>query len=138
MTQKYLMYSRVCLFAEDVSAPRSFPARSIKENFPYKGFLAVLFLKIIWNTAWDRDEWELAEVCPEVRRLLPDVMSFKTSSTEVTTVSVKPTTTTCCLPSSSTRNFDLPDKRSNTWKKSKQEYSNGFFSWNWKFQMSTV
>ena len=26
--------SRVCLLAEDVSAPRSFPAKSMRENFP--------------------------------------------------------------------------------------------------------
>ena len=74
-------------------------------------------LKMIWKTACDRDECELAEVCPEVRRLLPEVMSFKTSSTELTTLSVNPTTTTCCLPSSKTLNFDFPESRSKTWKK---------------------
>ncbi len=52
----------VCLFAEDVSAPRSLPARSISENLPYRGFLAVLFRKIIWNTACDRDECWFADV----------------------------------------------------------------------------
>ena len=31
-----------------------------------------------------------------------------------TSVSVSPTTTTCCFPSSSTRSFDFPDSRSNT------------------------
>ena len=104
----------VCLLADDVSAPRSLPAKSISENFPYRGFLAVLVLNMIWNTAWDREECWLAEVCPDVRRLLPDVMSFKTSSTEVTTLSVSPTTWTCCLPSSRTRSLDLPDNKSKT------------------------
>ena len=32
----------------------------------------------------------------------------------LTSVSVSPTTTTCCFPSSSTRSFDFPDSRSNT------------------------
>ena len=40
------------------------------------------------------EELELAEVLPEVRRLLPRLMRARTSSTEATSVSVSPTTTT--------------------------------------------
>ena len=75
-------------------------------------------LKIIsstWNTAWLLDEWAFALVCPDVRRLLPWVISLRTSSTQSTSDSVSPTTTTCCFPSSNTRNLDLPDRRSNTY-----------------------
>jgi hypothetical protein len=43
---------RVCLLAEEVSAPRSFPAKSINENFPYNDFLAP-WRRIIWKTACD-------------------------------------------------------------------------------------
>ena len=57
-----LVHLRVCLLADDVSAPRSFPAKSINENFPYKVFLGFVFLRIIWKTACDRDEWAFADV----------------------------------------------------------------------------
>ena len=40
-----------------------------------------------------------------------------------TSVSVSPTTTTCCFPSSNTRSFDFPDKRSNTLKYHLRFYS---------------
>lgn len=54
---------RVWRSALEVSAPRSFPARSIRENLP----CILSFLRsIIWNTAWLRDEWALADVCPDV------------------------------------------------------------------------
>lgn len=52
---------RVCRLADDVSAPRSLPARSIKENFP-----CTLVIpgdrKTIWKIACDLEEFELADV----------------------------------------------------------------------------
>lgn len=105
----------VCLFAEEVSAPLSFPARSMSENFPWSVLFILFCLRITWKTACDLELWALAEVCPEVRMLLPWLISFKTSSTHSTTFSVSPTITTCCFPSSRTRSFDFPDRRSNTW-----------------------
>ncbi len=37
----------------------------MSENFPYNFFIP-LFLRMIWNTACDRDEWLFADVVPEV------------------------------------------------------------------------
>ena len=54
---------RVCRSALDVSAPRSFPARSMRENLPC---ILPRRRRMIWNTAWLRDECALADVCPEV------------------------------------------------------------------------
>lgn len=54
---------RVCRSALEVSAPRSFPARSTKENLPCTLPLA---RRRIWKQAWEREELELANVCPEV------------------------------------------------------------------------
>ena len=65
----------VCLLAEFVSAPRSFPAKSIRENFPCKGLLLVFTLKTIWKTAWLLDEFAFALVWPDMRRLLPLVIT---------------------------------------------------------------
>ena len=59
----------VCLSADVVSAPLSLPARSIRENFPCISPLPLLFccdLRMSWKTAWDLDEWALADVCPDV------------------------------------------------------------------------
>lgn len=129
---------RVCRSALDVSAPRSFPARSMRENLPC---ILPLLRRIIWNTAWLRDEWALAEVCPDVLRkttykndygcvnnstggkklsdwsnlqLLPISMSLSTSSVHLTSRSCSPTTWTCCFPSSRTRSFAFLFRRSNT------------------------
>ena len=101
-----ILFLLVCRFAEEVSAPRSLPAKSIRENFPYKGnFLVDAFLKMIWNTACDLEECWLAEVCPEVLKLLPEVMSLRTSSTDSTTVSVSPTTCTWKIPDNWSKTF---------------------------------
>lgn len=54
---------RVWRSALDVSAPLSFPARSMRENLPC---IFPFFRRMIWNTAWLRDEWALADVCPDV------------------------------------------------------------------------
>lgn len=54
---------RVCRSALDVSAPLSFPARSIRENFPC---IFPRRRRMIWKTAWLREEWALADVCPDV------------------------------------------------------------------------
>lgn len=54
---------RVCRSALEVSTPRSFPARSTKENLPCSLPLA---RRRIWKQAWDREELVLANVCPEV------------------------------------------------------------------------
>lgn len=54
---------RVCRSALEVSAPLSLPARSMSENFPC---IFPFLRRMIWNTAWLRDEWAFADVCPEV------------------------------------------------------------------------
>ena len=36
------------------------------KNSLVQGILTYLFLKMIWNTAWDLDEFWLADVCPDV------------------------------------------------------------------------
>lgn len=133
--------SRVCRSALEVSAPRSFPARSIRENFPCS---FPRLRKIIWNTAWLREEWAFADVCPDVLKgtqwfvtihqilhsdcsvmrtsyntylqLFPTSISFRTSSVHFTSFSCSPTTCTCCFPSSRTRNLALRFRRSNTYK----------------------
>lgn len=54
---------RVCRSALDVSAPLSLPAKSTKENLP----CSFPFLRrIIWKQAWEREELEFANVCPDV------------------------------------------------------------------------
>ena len=105
--------SRVWRLADDVSAPRSLPAKSTKENLPCNREFGRV-RKIIWKTACEREEWALADVWPEVRTLLPCWINLSTSSTESTERSHRPTSCTCCLPSSSTRNLALPFKRSKT------------------------
>jgi len=70
--------------------------------------------RTIWKTAWDRDEWLLANVTPDVRTALPCWISFITSSTFVISASFMPMICTCCLPSSSTRSFCLLFNKSNT------------------------
>jgi len=70
--------------------------------------------RIIWKTAWERDEWLLADVTPEVRTVFPCWMSRITSATLTMTCSLSPTTCTCCFPSSNTRSFCFPFSRSNT------------------------
>lgn len=136
---------RVWRSALDVSAPLSFPARSIRENFPC---IFPRRRRMIWNTAWLREEWALADVWPEVLKgqrkqtytlklgakclwtifirlqllllfhlqLFPTSMSLRTSSVHFTSLSCSPTTCTCCLPSSRTRNLALRFSRSNTFK----------------------
>jgi len=91
--------SRVCLSAVEMSAPRSFPAKSIREKVTQK---CPLFLSMIWKMAWLREEWVLAEVLPDVWHLRPVSISLMTSSMLVTSSSHSPTTWICCLPSSST------------------------------------
>lgn len=54
---------RVWRSALDVSAPLSFPARSIRENFPC---IFPRRRRMIWKTAWLREEWALAAVWPDV------------------------------------------------------------------------
>jgi len=68
----------VCLFADDVSAPLSLPARSISENLPWMRLMPGV-RTTIWNTAWDREEFEFADVCPEV---LQHTVDYITSVTE--------------------------------------------------------
>lgn len=49
-------------------------------------------------------------------QLFPTSMSLRTSSVHFTSLSCRPTTCTCCLPSSRTRNLALRLSRSNTFK----------------------
>lgn len=76
---------RVWRSALDVSAPLSFPARSMRENLPC---IFPFRLMMIWNTAWLRDEWALADVWPDVlgvrqRRLEGEqITSVKTARNE--------------------------------------------------------
>lgn len=55
-------YIRVCRLAEEVSAPRSLPARSMSENLPCTRCMPG-DRTMIWNTACDRELFELADVC---------------------------------------------------------------------------
>ncbi len=48
--------------AELVSLPRSLPAKSMSEILPCSFFS--LFFRMIWKTAWERDECWLADVAP--------------------------------------------------------------------------
>ena len=71
--------------------------------------------RMIWKTAWERDEWLLAKVTPDVRTELPCCISFITSSVLLISASFKPMICTCCLPSSNTRSFCLLFNKSNTY-----------------------
>ena len=73
-----------------------------------------LFRRIIWKTAWDREECMFADVTPDVRTLLPCWMRRNTSSMRWISSSLRPTIWTCCLASSNTRSFCLLFSRSNT------------------------
>ena len=102
------------------------------ELFP--GFL-YLFRKMIWNTAWDLEEWLFAEVTPDVRTLFPCAISRNTSSALVMVSSLRPTTCTCCLWSSSTRNFCFLFNKSNTYNRQKYyKYTDWWKAWAWKAQ----
>jgi hypothetical protein len=73
-----------------------------------------LFRRMIWKTAWERDEWMLADVTPDVRTLFPCWISLNTSSTVRISSSLSPTIWTCCFASSRTLSFCLLFRRSNT------------------------
>lgn len=62
---------RVCRSALEVSAPLSLPARSMSENFPC---IFPFRRRMIWNTAWLRDECAFADVCPDVLRVKNEVL----------------------------------------------------------------
>lgn len=72
-----------------------------QNQYMYTYFLRI----IIWNTAWEREECWLAEVCPDVRTLLPCWINRNTSSALSMCSSLSPTTFTCPLWSSNTRSF---------------------------------
>ena len=90
--------------------------------FPSGSSVTYFFLRMIWNTACEREEWLFAEVVPDVRMLLPCWMSARTCCSFVTTSSLRPTTCTCCLPSSNTRSFIFLFNRSNTYTMGKQGF----------------
>ena len=62
---------------------RTFSFSEFAEKISVQCILTYLFLKMIWNTAWDLDEFWLADVCPEVLKennhtwSTRDFMSFK-------------------------------------------------------------
>lgn len=72
-----------------------------QNQYMYAYFLRI----IIWNTAWEREECWLAEVCPDVRTLLPCWINRNTSSALSMCSSLSPTTFTCPLWSSNTRSL---------------------------------
>ena len=45
---------------------RTFSFSGFAEKISVQCILIYLFLKMIWNTAWDLDEFWLADVCPDV------------------------------------------------------------------------
>ena len=90
--------------------------------FPSGSSVTYFFLRMIWNTACEREEWLFAEVVPDVRMLLPCWMSARTCCSFETTSSLRPTTCTCCLPSSNTRSFIFLFNRSNTYTMGKQGF----------------
>lgn len=47
--------SRVWRFADEVSAPRSLPAKSTRENFPWRRVGLARGRRMTWNTACERD-----------------------------------------------------------------------------------
>ena len=44
----------------------TFSFSEFAEKISVQCILTYLFLKMIWNTAWDLDEFWLADVCPDV------------------------------------------------------------------------
>lgn len=81
----------------------------------YSDTISTYFLRtIIWNTACEREECWLADVCPDVRTLFPCWISRNTSSAFSMCSSFSPTTFTCPLWSSSTRSFNFLLSKSNT------------------------
>lgn len=86
----------------------------IKIKTKWKYTDTYFFLKMIWNTACERDECWLADVVPDVRTLLPWATSRRTSSALVMVSSLSPTTCTWLLWSSRTRNFCFLFNKSNT------------------------
>ena len=77
-----------------VSAPRSFPARSMRENMPCVRSSWVFLpgaTSESWKTAWLLEEFEFADVWPEVRQREPSRRTLMTSSTVWTTWSTSPT-----------------------------------------------
>ena len=72
--------SLVCLFMSMVSAPRSQPARSMKESFPNTFFPSRREME---RMAWEREESELVEFWDVMRRLVPSSMTDEKSATLV-------------------------------------------------------
>jgi len=100
----------VCLSLSVVSAPRSLPARSIKDNFPTnrEGFESeplADFLMASWSIACDREDSSFAPVVPVLLVAFPFSMNSLIASTSETLYSCKPTMQTCCFPSSLMHSF---------------------------------
>lgn len=100
----------VCLSLSVVSAPRSLPARSIKDNLPitlagFESLLSSFLLMASWSMACDREDSSFAPVVPVLLVAFPLSISSLTVSTSDTLYSCKPTMQTCCFPSSLMHSF---------------------------------
>ena len=105
----------VCLSLSVVSAPRSLPARSMKESLPtrrggFDWFPSADFLIASWRIAWEREDSSFAPVVPVLLVALPLSISSTIASVSETLYSCKPTMHTCCLPSSLMHSFLLKGK----------------------------
>ena len=122
---------RVCRSLSVVSAPRSLPAKSIKESLPkisvagasfgasaaanaFRCFNSMGFFSTSCNIACDRDDSALAPVLPTHRAFVLCSTSRSNVSSASTRYSCNPTTQICDLESSSTRSFRRPLSKSKT------------------------
>lgn len=105
-TQQYL----VCLSLSVVSAPRSLPARSMKDSFPtsrasFESEPSADLLMASWSIACDREDSSFAPVVPVLLVAFPFSINSLIVSTFDTLYSCKPTMHTCCFPSSLMQSF---------------------------------
>mmetsp|Transcript_2344 Transcript_2344/g.6614 ORF Transcript_2344/g.6614 Transcript_2344/m.6614 type:complete len:393 (-) Transcript_2344:982-2160(-) len=109
---------RVCRSVSRVSAPRSLPAKSMKDTLPCSFSLPSswiwLSFSVICRIACEREESTLAPVTPVVRLLSPNSMTSISSWTFSTGCSWRPTMTTFCLAfSRACRSWRLFSKSNN-------------------------
>uniref|UniRef100_A0A2P2MI06 Kinesin-like protein n=1 Tax=Rhizophora mucronata TaxID=61149 RepID=A0A2P2MI06_RHIMU len=116
----------VCRSLSVVSAPRSLPARSIKEIFPtsfpslesfpslflLESFTSLCFLMASCKIACDLEDSSLAPVDPVLLAAFPLSIYSLTICTSDTSNSCSPTMQTCCRPSSLMQSFFLSLRRS--------------------------
>jgi hypothetical protein len=101
---------RVYLFVSLTSAPRSLPAKSINDNFPWHLFPS---FNVIYNIACDLDESLFAEFDAVILDALPYSITFINYSTDYTFLSYNPTTFTLPFASSLACKSDRSFSKSN-------------------------